>query len=162
VIQIQATFTGYGGRPCSLFSVYDPDARVLAVGAEADYRIERREGCIVLTNVPDIVRDALFTDDDLMPAIAAFYSLKAGVAADGKSSRLVFGDRAARANPEQSIERDGFDVNGPKYRVSDGITCSQIAALATCLHATSCDTVERVVDFAEELRVLLSGGIVTI
>lgn len=162
MIQIQATFTGYGGRPCSLFSVYDPDARVLVVGAEADYRAERREVCIVLTNVPDIARDGLFTDSDLMPGIAAFYSLKAGVAADGKSARLVFGDRAARANPEQSIERDGIDTNGPKYRLSDAITCGQIAALATCLHATRSDTVERTVKLAESFRHLLGGGIMTI
>lgn len=162
MIQIQATFTGYGGRPCSLFSAYDPDARVLVVGAEADYRAERREGCIVLTNVPDIARDALFTDADLMPAIAAFYSLKVGVAADGKSARLVFADRAAHANPEQAIERDGIDTSGPKYRVADGISCGQIAALATCLHATRSDTVERTVKLAESFRHLLGGGIMTI
>lgn len=162
MIQIQATFTGYGGRPCSLFSAYDPDARVLVVGAEADYRAERREGCIVLTNVPDIARDALFTDADLMPAIAAFNSLKVGVAADGKSARLVFADRAARANPEQAIERDGIDTSGPKYRVAEGISCGQIAALATCLHATRSDTVERTVKLAESFRHLLGGGIMTI
>ena len=109
MIQIQATFTGYGGRPCSLFSAYDPDARVLVVGAEADYRTERRAGCIVLTNDQDIPRDELFTDSDLMRAISAFYSLKAGIAADGKSSRIAFADRAARANPDQAIEKDGAE-----------------------------------------------------
>ena len=114
MIQIQATFTGYGGRPCSLFSAYDPDARVLVVGAEADYRTERRPGCIVLTNDQDIPRDELFSDSDLMRAISAFYSLKAGIAADGKSSRIAFADRAARANPDQAIEKDGIDAGGPK------------------------------------------------
>lgn len=162
MIQVQATFTGFGGQPCSLFSAYDPAARVLVVGAEAAYRAERRDGCIVLTNVPDIARDGLFTDSELMPAIAAFYALRAGVAADGKSARLVFADRAARANPDQSIERDGIDTSGPKYRVSEGITCGQIAALATCLHAIRSDTVERTVKLAESFRDLLGGGILTI
>jgi len=162
MIQIQASFAGYGGRPCSLFSAYDPDAMVLVLGAEADYRAERRKGCIVLTNVPDIARDSLFGDDDLLPAIAAFYALKAGVASDGKSARLVFADRAARTNPEQSIERDGITVSGPKYRISEGITCGQIATLATCLHTLRSGTVERSVKLAESFRHLLSGGIMTI
>ena len=162
MIQIQATFTGYGGRPCSLFSAYDQAARVLVVGAEADYRTERRDGCIVLTNTADLPRDGWFSDDDLHKAIAAFYSLKAGVAADGKSARLVFGERAARANPEQAIEKDGFDSNGPKYRIAEGVTCGQIAALATCMHAVRSDTVERAVNLAESFRTLLHGGIMTI
>ena len=162
MIQFQATITGYGGRPCSLFSAYDPAARVLVVSAEAAYRAERREGCIVLTNDQDIARDGLFTNDNLMDAIEAFYSLKAGIASDGKSARLVFGNRAARANPEQSIERDSIDANGPKYRVNPEITCGQIAALATCLHAARSDTVERTVKLAESFRDLLGGGIRTI
>ena len=99
---------------------------------------------------------------ELMDAIEAFYSLKAGIASDGKSARLVFGNRAARANPEQSIERDSIDTNGPRYRVSPEITCGQIAALATCLHAARSDTVERTVKLAESFRDLLGGGIMTI
>jgi len=162
MIQIQATFTGYEGKPCSLFSAYDPDAQVLVIGAQADYRRERRDGCIVLTNVPELPRDKLFTDVDLLPAITAFHALKNGLAADGKASRLEFAARAARANPEQSIERDGIDVNGPRYRISPTVTCAQIAALATCLYAVKSDTVARTVEMAESLRRLLSGGIVTI
>lgn len=162
MIQIQATFTGYGGKPCSLFSAYDTDSRVLVVGAEADYRTERRDGCIVLTNVPDITRDSLFTDADLAQAISAFYSMKGGVAADGKSQRLAFADRATRANPENSIERDGIEASGPKYRIAEGVTCGQIAALATCLYAMRSDTVERTVKMAESFRHLAMGGILTI
>lgn len=162
MIQIQATFSGYGGRPCSLFSAYDTRTRVLAVGVEADYRAERRDGCIVVTNEPDIARDSLFKDSDLMPAIAAFYALKAGVAADGLSARLVFADRAVRANPEQSVEQDGIDVNGPRYRIAGDVTCAQIAALATCLHAMRSDTVERTVQLAESFRDLALGRIITI
>lgn len=162
MIQVQSTFTGYGGRPCSLFSAYDPEARVLVVGAEADYRTQRRDGCIVLANDPAIPRDSLFTDADLKDAIAAFYALKSGVAADGKSPRLAFGDRASRANPDQAIENDGIDASGPRYRIADGVTCGQVAALATCLHALRSDTVERTVRMAESFRFLNLGGILTI
>jgi len=162
MIQIQATITGYGGQACSLFSVYDPAARVLVVGAEAEYRATRREGCIVLTNVPDLPRDGLFTEDELRSCIAAYYALKAGVAADGKSPRLVFSKRAQRANPDQSIEQDGIDSSGPRYRINPAITCAQVAALATCRHALRSDTVERVVELADYFRSLSAGGIVTI
>lgn len=162
MIQIQATFTGYGGQPCSLFSAYDPESRVLVVSAEAPYRTERREGCTVLTNVPDITRDKLFADADLLPAITAFLALKNGVAADGKAPRLVFGDRANRANPGQAIEQDGIETSGPKFRINAGVTCAQVAALATCLYAVRSDTVERTVQMAEAFRHLAGGGILTI
>lgn len=162
MIQIQATITGYGGRACSLFSAFDTDAKVLIVGAEAEYRAQRRENCIVLTNDPEIQRDSLFSDADLRNAIAAFFSLKSGVAADGKSSRIAFSERAARSNPEQSIEKDGIDAGGPRFRVAEGVTCGQIAALATCLHALRADTVERTVKMAESFKFLAHGGILTI
>lgn len=162
MIQIQATFTGYGGQPCSLFSAYDPETRVLVVSAEAAYRAERRDGCTVLTNVPDISRDKLFTDADLLPSITAFHALKNGVAGDGVAARLVFGNRANRANPGSAIEQDGIETSGPKYRINAGVTCAQVAALATCLYAVRSDTVERTVQMAEAFRRLAGGGILTI
>lgn len=162
MIQIQATFVGYGGRPCSLFSAYDPDARVLVISAETDYRAQRREGAIVITNDTTIQRDQLFTDADLADSIRSYYALKSGLAADGKSPRLVFGDRAARANPDAVIERDGMDSSGPRFRISDSVTCSQIAALATCRYATRSETISRVVEMASSLNRLLSGHIWTI
>jgi len=162
MIKIQATFAGYSGKPCTLFSAYDKKARVLAVTFEKDYRTERSDGCIVLTNLPDLPRDTLFTDADLLPAIAAFQSLKNGVAADGKSARLNFDDSVNRANPEQSIEYDGMDASGPRYRVASSISCGQIAALATCLYASRCETIASAVTMADSLRRILSGDIVTI
>ncbi|MBL8473790.1 MAG: hypothetical protein JNM98_18515 [Rhodocyclaceae bacterium] len=162
MIQIQTTFTGYAGRACSLFSAYDEASRILVVSAEGDYRTERRAGCVVITNVPDVPRDALFTHDDIMEAIDSYFALKTGVADDGKSARLAFGDRASRANPEGAIERDGFDARGPKYRVSDSVTCAQMAALAACWYVSKGASVEDVVDMAETLRQLQSGRVVTL
>ncbi|PTQ86871.1 hypothetical protein [Nitrosomonas ureae] len=162
MIQIQATFAGYGGRACTLFSAMDTETNILVVAAEADYRTERRAGCVVLTNDPDIPRDSLFEDLDLKPAISAFYTLKSGIAADGKSSRLVISDRAARSNPEPSIEKDGIDNSGPVFRIADGVTCGQIAALATCLYAIRAGTIESTVSMSEELLALSRGQIITI
>lgn len=162
MIQIQATFVGYGGRPCSLFSAYDPDAQVLVISAEVDYRRERREGAIVLTNDTTISRDQLFADPDLHEAIRAYYALKSGMATDGKSSRLAFGDRAARSNPDAIIERDGMDERGPRFRVSDAVTCAQMAALATCRYAVKADSISRTVEMASTLNRLLQGHIWTI
>lgn len=162
MIQIQATFVGYGGRPCSLFSAYDTDSRVLVISTEVEYRSARREGAVVITNDTTVPRDQLFDDSCLIEAIRAYYSLKSGMAADGKSLRLVFGDRAARANPDAAIERDGMDERGPRFRVSDSVTCAQIAALATCRYATKAEAISRTVDMASELNRLLSGHILTI
>lgn len=162
MIKIQSTITGYGGRSCSLFSAFDSDTKVLIVSAEAEYRPSRRDGCIVLTNDHDIDRDSLFSDSYLRESIGAYFTLKSGYAADGKSSRLAFSDRAARSNPEQSIEKDGIDSGGPRFRISEGVTCGQIAALATCLYAIRSDTVERTVKMAESFRFLTRGGILTI
>lgn len=162
MIQIQATFIGYSGKACSLFSALDPDTDILVIGAEAEYRTQRREGCIVITNNRDIPRDSFFSEDDIKEAISSYYTLKAGVAVDNKSSRLVFSERAVRANPEQSIEKDGIDENGIKFRISESISCGQMAALATCLYAVRANTVERTVQLMEEFSVLSAGGIVTI
>lgn len=135
MIFIQATVSGYGGKPVSLFSAYDPDAEVLAISVEADYRRERRENCVVLTNDLTIPRDGLFTDENMQEGINAFFSLKTGIASDGKSPRLTFGERAGRSDPASVIEKDGVDMSGFRYRISEAVTCSQVAAVITCWYA---------------------------
>lgn len=162
MIKIQATFIGYGGKACSLFSAIDEDSKILVISAEADYRTERRDGCIVLTNDRDITRDSLFCDEHIKDAISAFYSLKAGIAVDGVSPRLVFSERAARANPEASIEKDGIDPTGPRYRIAESVSCGQMAVLATCLYAIKADTVKRTIQMFDDLSLLNGGHIITI
>lgn len=147
--QVQATITGFKGQACTLFSVYDPDTRVLAISVETKYRAERRDNTIVISN-DDVPRDEQFTDAKMIEAIRAFYSLKTGVASDGQSSLIVFGERAQRANPDMSVESDGVDSNGPKYRVADTITNAQVAALATCLWASKQAKVERALSMIDD------------
>ena len=162
MIKIQATFLGYGGRACTLFSAIDPDSNVLVVSVESDYRADRMDGCIVITNNPEIPYDSLFTDEDIKSSIAAFFAFKTGFANDNASPRLVFSERAARSNPEQSIEKDGMDASGPRFRISEGVTCGQIAALATCLHASRAGTIEQSLDMFDALNALSRGEIITI
>lgn len=133
MIPIQANATGFGGRASSLFSAYDGAAMVLAISVSAnEFRPERFKDSVLITNVVASERDSLFTERDIKEAINAYYSLKNGVAADGESPRLTFGDRAANADPASSIERDGVDTNGFKYRISESISNAQIATLMTC------------------------------
>ena len=74
----------------------------------------------------------------------------------------MFSERAARSNPEQSIEKDGMDSSGPRFRISEGVTCGQMAALATCLHASRSGTIEQALNMFDALNALSSGEIITI
>jgi hypothetical protein len=161
VIQIQATFAGYAGGARTLFSAYDPASRVLVVAKDAEYREDRRKGCVLLTNIEGIPHDSLFAMNDLRDAIDAYYALKNGVAADGKGARLVFDPTVLRASPEAVIERDGIDDRGPKYRIADTISCVQLAVLVTCWHAMKSDAVERTVKLAKRFERLALGEILT-
>ena len=69
---------------------------------------------------------------------------------------------AKRASPESAIEKDGLDSNGPRFRIAEGVTCGQIAALATCLYVLSVEKVERAIDWAASFRVLARGGILRV
>lgn len=160
--RIQATFIGYGGDPCTVFSVYDEESRVLIIGTKVKYRVDRHEECVVITNDSHISRDELFDDEKFRDAIKAFFILRNGIAEDGGSARIAFSDKAANANPESAIEKDGVTETGAKFRIAEGVTCAQVAVLATCLHAIKSETIERAVSFAEQLARLSSGGILTI
>nr|DAV45196.1 MAG TPA: hypothetical protein [Caudoviricetes sp.] len=150
--QIQATIVGFSGKPATLFSAYDNKSGVLVIAVDSEYRRERREGAIVVSNDVTVDRDAKFGEENILNAIKAYYLLKTGVAIDGKSSRLIVQERAMRANPESGIERDGVDANGARYRVSDAITNLQMAALATCLQAINSDQVDITLSLLDQVQ----------
>ena len=144
ITRIQATISGFEGKPCSLFSLYDQRSKVLVVAKVADYRIEREGNSAIITNVSDIERDALFSEkENLFDSILAFNKLMRGRSMDGSTERIVFNSRANQANPSGVISTDGIDVNGTKYRVSPEITCAQVACLATAYFVMKLDPVER-------------------
>lgn len=152
MIPIQATISGYGSKPCTLFSAYDIDSQVLVISVEAKHQRERRDGCMVITNAPDIPRDMLFSETDLKKAIDTFFYMRSGMAVDGKSSKLAFSDKVVRLNPQNSIEKDGMDANGQKFRISENIACSQIAVLATCLYAgTRAGSADKIIAMTKQM-----------
>lgn len=156
---IQANITGYGGQPVSLFSAFDDDTGILTLAVEADYRSERREGCLLITNIKGIERDAWFGNDQLDEAIASFQHMRTHIAKDGRASCLVIGDRAQRANPAGAIEQDGIKERGMKYRVSPDISNAHVAALATCHWAAHYGgMVQKTVDASDDLLSQLLGG----
>lgn len=167
MIPIQASISGYGGKAATLYSAYAEDTGVLVISREVTFNRNRHKSCLVITNEPDIERDALFSNEDIAEAIVAYYALLSGVANDDKSNRLVIGDQAQRANPDSVLEKDGADTRGPKYRVSDGITCLQMAALATCWYAyRKAGTASRVFDMMDSIYeaqvAIMQGKIISI
>ncbi len=167
---IQATVIGYSGKPCTLFSAYDEDNLVLVVSTEVSYRRDRFENCLIVTNDDAIERDTLFKEDYLSEAIAAYFMLYQGMAIDGQSSKFSLSEKAQRANPAQSIEKDGMDSNGQRYRISESITCAQIAALATCWQVSQLISANKAIEMADRIleletdfhKGLMAGEIFTI
>lgn len=165
MILIQANITGYPkDKPCTLFSSYDTDTRILVPSVLTDYK-PRRDGCMVIANDKSSDRDKTFGgDDEIGDAIRAFYDLKNGVSSDGKSPRLAFSDKAMRADPSAVIETDGMTEGGQRYRM-ETFGNSHVAVLATCLYAMKADAINSASGQLNELTNMIkfmSGGIVTL
>lgn len=135
MIPIQATIISFLNKPSTVFAVYDSQSKVLVISVETRYRRERRDNCIVITNDSTIDRDILFDEEKMGQSVEAFYALKGGIALDSVSPRLVFAEKAMRANPMDSVEKDGIDHRGQNYRFSPDITNTKVAALAACWYA---------------------------
>ena len=170
MIKIQCSIIGYDGKPATVFAGYDEQNMILGIGSIAkDYQREQSDGCLLITNDLSIERDSLFGNDDLMDAINAYFDLSGSVAIDGITPRLVFRETAQRAKP--SIEKDGIDAGGVKYRVSEDSTCSQIAVLAICLYChKKAQAIESTLDMFDELNAFNTskefdfeiGGVITV
>lgn len=159
---IQATFVGYQGDPCTLFSVYDSSER-LAVGAIKNYQKARRDKCVVITNDVTIERDLFFTEEMLMEAIQSYFTLRNGIATDG-GNRLVIGQTNNRASPEGAVQTLELSTSGRKYQVNPEITNAQVALLATCYYATSATAIVETIEMGDvfENMVRTCTGIFTI
>ena len=165
--KIQTTIIGFDGSAATLFSAYDSDKQILAVSTILPYRRDRFSDSLIITNDKKLERDTLFTESDLKSAIDAFFIMSGGVALDGKSSRIVFGDKAARAMPSNAIEKNGMDESGVKYNINERVTCPQIATLATAWYChNKADVNNSVLSFMdglnEKMERLEIGGILTI
>ena len=166
IVKIQATITGYAGKPCSLLSIYYKELGVLVLAKIASFRQERYENSSVITNVPRIDRDALFEESDMKAAIVSFKNQKGRVAGNGTRG-VVFEDGVGRADPESKIESDGIDVSGERFKISSDISNEQIAVLATCLFVDRLEQAQTNIDLIDGVsgvyeRMLLGGSVITI
>lgn len=152
MLKIQANVIGFDGRPATVFSGYDEKTLILGIATIAkNYQRDRAEGCLLITNDLTIERDSLFTMDDLSSSIQSYFDMAGSTAIDGITPRLAFRDAAQRAKP--TIEKDGMDENGIKYRISEDSTCGQIAVLATCWFCyTRVTSIESAIDMFDELN----------
>ncbi len=127
-VRIRVNCAQYGGSPISLFAMYDPGTEVLAIGRETPYEAADRPGFLRVTTRPsDPVHDAVFTEDDVSDAVAAFFDL-------ASMGRVQFMD-LARLNPKGKIEQDGMTESGVRYRLSPDIGNGQVAVLIAALFA---------------------------
>jgi len=153
MILIQANIAGYQGKPCSLFSSYEGDTQILTIVADSDYKKQRRDECVLISNDKQADYDSLFSEAYFASAINDFFILLNGVAFDGRSSRIIFYEKIARANPKSAVEKDGYTENGQKFRINEGITNLQIAVLATCFYANSrADAIEDTLTMFEQIN----------
>lgn len=159
---IQATFIGYSGEPATVLSVYDAAER-LAVGSIKNYEKERRPGCVVITNDTTLERDLFFTEEMLLEAIQAYFTLRNGIAAD-KGNRLVIGPANNRASPEGAVQPLEVTPAGRKYQVNPDISNAQMALIATCYFAVNAVAIAKTVEDADEITKMVKGiaGILSI
>lgn len=144
--QIQTNIIGFEGRPCTLYSSYDTDKRILTIVASMPYQSKSREGCVLVSNDPSVHRDSPFSDRDMREAVSAFFAIRDGYAADGHSTRLNFGRRAKQIQPDSFIDIEGTDEKGKIFNVKPDITNEGVALLATCRYAVTGDGMNKTVD----------------
>lgn len=145
MIKIQSIFSGYLGRPASVLALYDPENQILAISRETEHTGETRPDCQIVSNDRGL-GGRYFAEPNFMGAIISFNALKRGKAADGKSPKLVFSDRA------RSIDTDNFNENGSRYRLTLDTTNGHVAVLGACWYVTGLSREQDGIDFRESLQ----------
>lgn len=136
---------GYGGRPVSVFAMFDPVSDVLAVVRETPYETVPREGFLrVTTQDRDPTHDAVFTEDDTRRGIVAYFDLEA-------MNRIQFSEGLTRLDPKNKIEREGMDEGGMVYRIAPDISNGQVAILIAAFYARQQRNVASVDDWFDAL-----------
>lgn len=158
---MQVSIGGFG-PPVTVWCVWDRAAKILAVAAESPLMRERREGCVVISNVTDVDRDRAFDSSMISRAIDHYWTLSTGVAVDGVSRQIVYADKAQRLSPESAVERDRIGVDGPIYQLSDTVTSGHVAVLAAADYAMESGRIDAAIDMADMISRLANGMAVTI
>jgi len=150
MILIQSSITGFSGKPSTVLFGYDEETNVLMAHSMAELKRARIDKCFIITNMEAIDNDLLFTPAMLKEAIHAYFFLTNSLSADDSTARFILSKKAVRCDPSNSIEKDGFDENGDKYRMNDDITNAQIAVLAACYYVSryviATDDAQRMID----------------
>lgn len=144
-VLLRVNIAGFSGEPASLYGAFDHEDDLLLISDTKEYDPGDAPDMLKISNQErDTHRDDLVSDDDLQAAIRAFFEM------DGLKL-LVIGEKAARHNPSNKIERDGVDEGGVRYRISPDITCSQVAVMFACLAAARQRTVTGALSIMEEI-----------
>ncbi|APQ14646.1 hypothetical protein BJP27_24035 (plasmid) [Pseudomonas oryzihabitans] len=125
ITRFHVSISGYEGSPTTLICALKTDSNILVVAKEEALRETRREGYGLVTNLHLPASDWLFTDDHIRQAINT-YMLRS------TQGTLDILEALGRHEPRNSIIKDGFDENGPRYRIAADITNGQLAVLAAC------------------------------
>lgn len=144
-VLLRVNIAGFSGEPVSLYGAFDHEEDLLLVSDSKTYDPGEATELLKISNQErDTHRDDLVSDDDMQAAIRAFFEM------DGLKL-LALGEKAARHNPSNKIERDGVDEGGVRYRISPDITCAQVAVMFACLAASRQRTVNGALAFMEEI-----------
>jgi hypothetical protein len=154
-VKIQASFVGYTGKPCTVLATLAEDGGAIYVAKIVDYRPERFQDSLVISNMALDAVEMQFSESDLGEAIAAFMQAKNG-------ELINFSTEAQQADPSGAIEQDGVNETGRKMRIANDIKNHQVAALAICLYATKARTNGDVMKMMDELLTLQSGAIISV
>lgn len=154
-MMIQSCISGYGGKPATVYSLFDGATGILVVAKETELRKDRFDKCVIVSNILLPAREAAFSEDNFKDAVDALYDMRG-------AGKLVVESAATRADPTARIESDAMDVNGRKFRIHPDITNGQIAVLAAVWYARGAPVRSRVVAMAGTLAALNAGGIVSI
>lgn len=144
-ILLRINIAGFHGDPASLYGAFDPAEDLLLISDSKGYDGGPAPELLKISNqVNDAYRDDLVSDDDMQPAIQAFFEM------DGLKL-LALAEKARRHSPHNKIERDGVNEGGVRYRIAPDITCAQVAVMYACLAAKRQRSVSGALSIMEEI-----------
>ncbi|MAK43184.1 MAG: hypothetical protein CMN80_03390 [Spongiibacter sp.] len=166
ILTMQVNMSGYKGRACSLVAIYNPETRMLVL-ARFNPRRAFVDGRIQVSISPDAKENptVLFKESSLTDAIQSYFTMVGDATAGDSRLTAISAEKVKKGDPvtpadmpDSSIERDGMDATGWKYRVQE-ITNKSMAILAACHYIeTSYEAAQNAADFAESLFDQLAKG----
>lgn len=147
VVKFQVSIAGYSGVATTLHCVILAADNVLVIAEEHPLEEERREGFGMVTNLDLPAVDYRFSDKLMRDSIISFF-----VRDSQQTLDLV--DKLARHAPHNAITNDGYDDNGPRYRINPDITNGQMAVLAACAFADVQSPISKAMAMMDDITAL--------